>query len=437
MNRIIIVGNGFDLAHGLKTKYEDFINWYWKQCGYNLLHCSEKEMSDGLCSFKVKDRENAFSWAMAFQGWRYQRDNPFVKWNEIDALNAAVNDRDYCDFSIMSPLFQRICKQMSLGWVDIENEYYSMLVECKGKKDELEKLNKDFAIIQRLLIEYLLSVQLADIDKSYFKLISAYLFAPFQAKDISVKANDKWNDFLKKRFGDSDLIDNIKLYKPFDAKERVKRVHEFKNAYKDQIEYMGVESIDGDVLPHDMLYPDRIMLLNFNYTNTADFYFPDHPSFILNNIHGKLTKPENVIFGYGDESDDEYKRLQKINDNEYLRHIKTNRYLETPNYRDLLSFIDSAPFQVCIMGHSCGLSDKTLLNTLFEHRNCVSIKPYYYVNEQGKDNYLDIVQNISRNFTNPKLMRDRVVNKTYCEELPQVTRSKRKRSDGSSLLAGA
>lgn len=435
MNRIIIVGNGFDLAHGLKTKYEDFINWYWKQCGYNLLHCSEKEMSDGLCSFKVKDRENAFSWAMAFQGWRYQRDNPFVKWNEIDALNAAVNDRDYCDFSIMSPLFQRICKQMSLGWVDIENEYYSMLVECKGKKDELEKLNKDFAIIQRLLIEYLLSVQLADIDKSYFKLISAYLFAPFQAKDISVKANDKWNDFLKKRFGDSDLIDNIKLYKPFDAKERVKRVHEFKNAYKDQIEYMGVESIDGDVLPHDMLYPDRIMLLNFNYTNTADFYFPDHPSFILNNIHGKLTKPENVIFGYGDESDDEYKRLQKINDNEYLRHIKTNRYLETPNYRDLLAFIDSAPFQVCIMGHSCGLSDKTLLKTLFEHRNCVSIKPYYYVNEQGKDNYLDIVQNISRNFTNPQLMRDRVVNKTYCEELPQVTRNKRKRSDDSSLLA--
>lgn len=422
MNRIIIAGNGFDLAHGLKTKYEDFINWYWKQCGYNLLHCSEKEMSDGLCSFKVKDRVNALSWAMAFQGWRYQRNNPFVKWNEIDALNAAVNDRDYCDFSIMSPLFQRICKQMSFGWVDIENEYYSMLVECKGKKDELEKLNKDFAVIQGLLIEYLLSVQIADIDNSYFKLISACLFAPFQAKDISVKAKDKWIDFLKRRFGDSDLIDNIKLYKPFDAKERVKRVHEFKNAYKDQIEFIGVESIDGDVLPHDMLYPDRIMLLNFNYTNTADFYFPDHPSFILNNIHGKLTKPENVIFGYGDESDDEYENLKKMNDNEYLRHIKTSRYLETTKYRDLLSFIESGPFQVVIMGHSCGLSDRTMLNTLFEHENCVSIKPYYYVNEQGKDNYLDIVQNISRNFTNPQLMRDRVVNKTFCEPLPQVNK---------------
>ena len=146
---------------------------------------------------------------------------------------------------------------------------------------------------------------------------------------------------------------------------------------------------------------------------------PKNGRFICNHIHGRLENPETVIFGYGDESDDEYKKLQKINDNEYLRHIKTNRYLETPNYRDLLAFIDSAPFQVCIMGHSCGLSDRTLLNTLFEHKNCVSIKPYYYINEQGKDNYLDIVQNISRNFTNPQLMRDRVVNKTYCSPLPQ------------------
>lgn len=418
MNRIIIVGNGFDLAHGLKTKYEDFINWYWKQCGYNLLHCSEKEMSDGLCSFKVKDRENAFSWAMAFQGWRYQRDNPFVKWNEIDALNAAVNDRDYCDFSIISPLFQRICKQMSLGWVDIENEYYSMLVECKGKKDELERLNKDLAVIQGLLVKYLKEIQKNEINGELVcDDIKSKMLAPFVAKDISVEAKDKWNDFLKRRYNDDNLKYNIEFYKPLDAVKRAKTVR--KSLTNDgQIRAMGIETIPGEFLPPDMLYPDCVMLLNFNYTNTADLYFDDE-YFIINHIHGELSKPETVIFGYGDESDDEYKKLQKINDNEYLKHIKTNRYLETPNYRDLLSFIDSAPFQVCIMGHSCGLSDKTLLNTLFEHKNCVSIKPYYYVNEQGKDNYLDIVQNISRNFTNPQLMRDRVVNKTYCSPLPQ------------------
>ena len=28
MNRLVLIGNGFDLAHGLKTSYADFIKWY-------------------------------------------------------------------------------------------------------------------------------------------------------------------------------------------------------------------------------------------------------------------------------------------------------------------------------------------------------------------------------------------------------------------------
>jgi hypothetical protein len=109
--------------------------------------------------------------------------------------------------------------------------------------------------------------------------------------------------------------------------------------------------------------------------------------------------------------------LQNLNDNECLRNVKSIRYLETPNYRNVLSFLESEPFQVLIMGHSCGNSDRTLLNTIFEHKNCVSIKPYYYIKEDGTDNYIELVQNISRNFTDMKLMRDRVVNKTQCEPL--------------------
>ena len=35
----------------------------------------------------------------------------------------------------------------------------------------------------------------------------------------------------------------------------------------------------------------------------------------------------------------------------------------------------------------------------------------------GFDLAHELVQNISRNFTDMKLMRDRVVNKTYCEPL--------------------
>ena len=58
-----------------------------------------------------------------------------------------------------------------------------------------------------------------------------------------------------------------------------------------------------------------------------------------------------------------------------------------------------------------------MLNTLFEHRNCVSIKQFYHKWNYGTDNYMELFQNIARNFKDMKLMRDRVVNKTLCETI--------------------
>lgn len=157
------------------------------------------------------------------------------------------------------------------------------------------------------------------------------------------------------------------------------------------------------------------MLLSFNYTPTANMY----GNFNLehNFIHGVLEHPEHIIFGYGDELDKFYQDLLDKNDNELLKNVKSVKYLETRHYHEMLEFLMSAPFQVLIMGHSCGNSDRTLLNTVFEHGNCVSIKPFYHKWEGGGDNYLELVQNISRNFTNMRLFRDRVVNKEQCKTI--------------------
>ena len=137
-------------------------------------------------------------------------------------------------------------------------------------------------------------------------------------------------------------------------------------------------------------------------------------------IHGKLEDFHNPInFGFGDEMDDDYKVIEKKDDNEYLRNIKSFQYLQTSNYKKMLSFMESAHFQVYIMGHSCGLSDRILLNKIFEHNNCRSIKVFYY-KKGNSDNYTEIVQNISRHFNKKEMMRERIVNKTLCEPLPQI-----------------
>lgn len=165
------------------------------------------------------------------------------------------------------------------------------------------------------------------------------------------------------------------------------------------------------------LKPDQILFLNFNYTNLEKLYMNETENqHEIIHIHGELNNSMNpIIFGYGDELSKEYMEIENLNNNDFLENIKSINYLGTDNYKKLLNFIESDKYQIFILGHSCGNSDRTLLNTLFEHENCVSIKPYYYRKKDGTDNYNDIIKNISRNFSNKASMRDKVVNKMYCK----------------------
>ena len=53
MNRLVIIGNGFDIAHGLKTSYMDFINWYWSYKVKDLHGINGKLSEDPLCKIEL------------------------------------------------------------------------------------------------------------------------------------------------------------------------------------------------------------------------------------------------------------------------------------------------------------------------------------------------------------------------------------------------
>lgn len=58
MNRLVIIGNGFDMAHGLKTSYMDFINWHWDQRVNTFVSNTTKVSEDILCKLQIKDNED-------------------------------------------------------------------------------------------------------------------------------------------------------------------------------------------------------------------------------------------------------------------------------------------------------------------------------------------------------------------------------------------
>lgn len=381
MNRLVIIGNGFDMAHGLKTSYKDFINWYWDRRVDAFVGNITKVSADSLCKLTIKDNSNLSCWNVFAFDNSYFKD---IRGNRTCSGYEVITElQKYPDtFSVdTTPFFGTIIQSIETkGWVDIENDYYQLLKKCTETTDcgyTVKELNEQLAYLQKKLVEYLSTI---DVPETIGTINSA-IRENICIEDLSIEGKA-----LAKTMG----------------------VIEYDTNSFDDNRYMD-ERISG-------MPPERTMLLCFNYTGTVKEY-EQYGGLILNYIHGELEHPEHIIFGYGDELDKDYQGILDKQDNELLKNVKSVKYLETRNYHKMLDFLMAAPFQVLIMGHSCGNSDRTLLNTVFEHENCVSIKPFYHKWEDGSDNYLELVQNISRNFTNMRLFRDRVVNKEQCKTM--------------------
>ena len=405
MNRLVLIGNGFDLAHKLPTSYQDFIDWYWDGRFSYLKECFISVSKAALCEVAVSGFP---AWYSLFeQGPSILRDYSGAK------LFLELRQRGICRAS-MTPLFERIHKSIETkGWVDIENDYYELLKKYaldNASEAIIDDLNTQLHDLQVLLVAYLDSIKISDnlLNRDVLRKI----YEPIKRKDISIGEIEALKKHIESGFERDDIewrwISELYGYEGLSNY----KVDEYRQRYEKNKDVLNEEEP-----PLELMLPNHIMLLNFNYTHTVDLYCRKGDIFTVNQIHGDLKEPKSVIFGYGDELDDDYKTILNKNENKFLGNIKSIKYLEEDNYRRLLSFIESEPYQIIIMGHSCGNSDRTLLNTLFEHKNCVSIKPYYHQKGENDDNYIELVQNISRNFKDMKLMRDRVVNKTYCEPL--------------------
>jgi hypothetical protein len=418
MNRLVLIGNGFDLAHGLRTSYMDFIFWYWEKVVYKLRGCYCNKWEDKLCTFVLNDTQATWNGFMFNTGATFN----FHKGYEI--IDMISSDKD--NFNVKySMLFGRIIDSLETkGWVDIENDYYSLLYTPLQLHEQTppKELNDQLDYIKKQLADYLSEVQKCALDKSIVnKELNKSIFAPIKSCEIAIGSKNSLSVFVTNRLNDpffrlKDLSD--RWGKNWDS-TTISIISKQIKELKESLLYQNIEDLIENEIPEEFLLPDNMMFLNFNYTEIADQYLIDS-KFVVNHIHGSSNNVEGMIFGYGDELDENYKKIQNLNNNEYLKNSKSVRYLESDNYRKMLSYIESGPYQIYIMGHSCGNSDRTLLNTLFEHKNCVSIKPFYYEKDNGDDTYLEMVQNISRNFTDMKLMRDRVVNKEFCEPMPQV-----------------
>jgi hypothetical protein len=319
MNKIYLIGNGFDLAHGFKTKYSDFLLWFVNKT-VKSYHASHSNIyDDDLVTF------NSYGYHI----------------KEFDSLNSFKEclSNQRITFTGKNVFFNNLLRQSyDSNWVDIEYEYYRELLAIykrveknnisviDGAEKMVREINNCFDLIKDQLVEYLQTINT-------------------EAHNIQIELR---------------FLDELK-----------------NNPY------------------------DEVLFLVFNYTNTIESYIKsqkiDNGQVIY--IHGQLSKIENpIIFGYGDEMDDYYSKIESLNMNEFLKNFKSFSYFKTNNYLNLSNFLNRNIFKVSIMGHSCGLSDRVLLNSIFCHPNCNNIRIYYHQKNRDENDYVEKTQEISRHF---------------------------------------
>ncbi|MBT7463645.1 MAG: hypothetical protein HN686_06670 [Bacteroidetes bacterium] len=351
MNRLIIIGNGFDLSLGLRTGYKHFLFDYFLN---SIRECFSSD-SDTV------DLDN--------RGYKYQ-DN-LIKISIPESWNQEYTEaklREICDYNglvdvlneydMITSQFDLLTKILQLdaeySWIDLEVMYYDQLVKISQLKSlsnrdkQISLHNARFSELKDRLIQYIAKIDSGFHPDSYLSFSHHY-------------------------------------------------TEPFFNPHPKSQQSGGINAVQ---------------ILNFNYTTVLEstvlqFGKSDYQNVRLNYIHGEVRNPKSIIFGFGDEHDKNYQALESERNSELFRNIKSAHYFRNSAYKILNGFINADLYEVFIIGHSCGISDRTLLNEIFEHENCDSVRIFHRKIESG-DDFLDKSIEIMRHFKDKVGMRNKI-----------------------------
>lgn len=360
-NIVLLIGNGFDLSHNLKTSYNDFAIWFTTKI--------EKEIRTFLSSKNpttfLNDEFIKFFSQDAFRFTIFQTDeidlfiSKYLKEPNNKTLNEMLYESSEKIQNIISNEFLgKLYNNNYTNWFDIENAYFQELIILKNLYitdkstyiKQVKKLNKELIEIKNYLKEYLITIKL--------------------------KHNPKINEFFN----------TIKIF--------------------DNLDY-------------------NIFIINFNYTKTIGNYFSEFDNGItnlksvnINYIHGNLTQ-DNIVFGYGNDKHKEYQEIKDLEANEFLENFKTFAYLKNNNYNkiynDILDNNSVDDYEVFVLGHSLGTTDKTLLEEVFNNEKCKKIRLFKRSDLNGnedkiKKSFDNLVFSASRILRNEKDLRKKILN---------------------------
>lgn len=143
MNRLIIIGNGFDLAHGMKTSYYDFINDHIIQVFFNRYNGDFPLVKFKSGKMEVPEDE-IIDFHQILQNIKNEPQDTFE--HKQRTHNIEYNEISY------KFILKLIEDSLNKNWVDIEKYYYD---EIKTFERSVKDVNIDFESIKINLEVYI------------------------------------------------------------------------------------------------------------------------------------------------------------------------------------------------------------------------------------------------------------------------------------------
>lgn len=392
--KILLIGNGFDLAHGLPTSYSYFLDF-----------CDKVEK---IFTFQHRLTEMVYK-RKFLDDWNIDKSikNKLLEWykkspTNHDELLIELNDNIRDNIWINYFLEKR--KQLGQNWIDFESEISTVIqvFECVREHVERRKLMVNTGIeyktaeLARDFVDFAIKSDKENLQSMYSILTEGLIDSNFITYlDAFI---EKMNINLDK------LIRALEIY-----------ISEFINKIEVSQKNDDIKDINPDCV------------LSFNYSNTYERIYGQSNKIEYDYIHGKADITNNVntcnlvlgIDEYLEECDRDnkleflpfkkfYQRIFKSTDSSYMEWVDEIR--QNSEY----------PYELYIFGHSLDKTDKDVLELLICNDN-VQTKIYYHrKSNDDKKELGKLIRNLVRVIGAKELIRRTGGSHKTIEFIPQT-----------------
>lgn len=378
IKQLLIIGNGFDLACGLKSSYKDFFDNYLKA---------------------ISSTNSKMYWERYFQKTSYlNNNNDDYSWTDIETQ--IFIQLQNVEFLIENNLLKY---KYYLNEDELKEQINLILTES-NKNTTLDSLMNTFyllySIFEYSIIDNPLKLNnvLTKIKNDLLKLekqFTNYLSNEIQNANSKIETNNETattiftenSYFIKSRI----LFATLLLFH-INVNDTPLSVPSIEILQKFVNSNLLTETLDVDSLSNFGIVENYV--LSFNYTKP--FPFPN-----IRNIHGNLNN-WNIIFGI------DYDKVNTFFSNQPTQFTKSYRILENKLNSDMT--IPSDLNKILFYGHCLGEADYSYFQTIFDtvdlyHGNTKLI--FFWNNFNDKDQYniqvervTNLIEKYGQTFTN-------------------------------------